>query len=333
MSYFKYLREHAGWLAIWLFLVSSVEIMLLTMKGSALVMLYVGIALTVAIFLGTFLDYYKSKKFMTELETAMDSLDKKYLLPEVLEPSSSSDQQLYIAIIKQMEQSMADNIADYRRRSEEYRDYIETWVHEVKIPIATAGMIIENHGEEPVKSVGIDAEVKRIQNYVEQALFFARSEAVEKDYIIKELDLEEIASSVIYDKKRILREKRASVDIHDMNSAKKVLSDGKWLTFIMSQIVDNSIKYAKSEQTLSLEIFVTEEADAVSLHIKDNGIGMNSSELGRAFDKGFTGTNGRNVSASTGMGLYLCKRLCDRLEHGLTIKSVEGEGTELIIEF
>lgn len=333
MSYFKYLREHAGWLAIWLFLVSSVEIMLLTMKGSALVMLYVGIALTVAIFLGTFLDYYKSKKFMTELETAMDSLDKKYLLPEVLEPSSSSDQQLYIAIIKQMEQSMADNIADYRRRSEEYRDYIETWVHEVKIPIATAGMIIENHGDESVKSVGIDAEVKRIQNYVEQALFFARSEAVEKDYIIKELDLEEIASSVIYDKKRILREKRASVDIHDMNSVKKVLSDGKWLTFIMSQIVDNSIKYAKSEQTLSLEIFVTEEADAVSLHIKDNGIGMNSSELGRAFDKGFTGTNGRNVSASTGMGLYLCKRLCDRLEHGLTIKSVEGEGTELIIEF
>ncbi len=333
MSYFKYLREHAGWLAIWLFLVSSVEIMLLTMKGSALVMLYVGIALTVAIFLGTFLDYYKSKKFMTELETAMDSLDKKYLLPEVLEPASSSDQQIYIAIIKQMEQSMADNIAEYRRRGEEYRDYIETWVHEVKIPIATAGMIIENHGEEPVKSVGIDAEVKRIQNYVEQALFFARSEAVEKDYIIKELDLEEIASSVIYDKKRILREKRASVDIHDMNSVKKVLSDGKWLTFIMSQIIDNSIKYAKSEQTLSLEIFVTEEADAVSLHIKDNGIGMNSSELGRAFDKGFTGTNGRNVSASTGMGLYLCKRLCDRLEHGLTIKSVEGEGTELIIEF
>lgn len=333
MSYFKYLREHAGWLAIWLFLVSSLEIMLLTMKGSATLMIYVGIAITITIFLGTFLDYRKTKKFVTTLETSMESLDKKYLLPELLEPASSSDQQIYIAIIKQMEQSMADNIADYRRRSEEYRDYIVTWVHEVKIPIATAGMIIENHRDEAVREVGIDAEIKRIQNYVEQALFFARSEAVEKDYIIKELDLEEIASSVIYDKKRILREKRASVDIHDMSPAKKVFSDGKWLAFIMSQIIDNSIKYAKEDCTLSLEIFVTEEADAVSLHIKDNGIGMNSSELGRAFDKGFTGTNGRNVSASTGMGLYLCKRLCDRLEHGLTIKSVEGEGTELIIEF
>lgn len=333
MSYFKYLREHAGWLAIWLFLVSSLEIMLLTMKGSATLMIYVGIAITITIFLGTFLDYRKTKKFVTTLETSMESLDKKYLLPELLEPASSSDQQIYIAIIKQMEQSMADNIADYRRRSEEYRDYIVTWVHEVKIPIATAGMIIENHRDEAVREVGIDAEIKRIQNYVEQALFFARSEAVEKDYIIKELDLEEIASSVIYDKKRILREKRASVDIHDMSSTKKVLSDGKWLTFIMSQIIDNSIKYAKEDRTLALEIFVSEEADSVALHIKDNGIGMNSSELGRAFDKGFTGTNGRNVSASTGMGLYLCKRLCDRLEHGLTIKSVEGEGTELIIEF
>ncbi|MCQ2494673.1 MAG: sensor histidine kinase [Lachnospiraceae bacterium] len=331
MSYFKYLREHAGWLAIWLFLVSSLEIMLLTMKGSATLMIYVGIAITITIFLGTFLDYRKTKKFVTTLETSMESLDKKYLLPELLEPASSSDQQIYIAIIKQMEQSMADNIADYRRRSEEYRDYIVTWVHEVKIPIATAGMIIENHRDEAVREVGIDAEIKRIQNYVEQALFFARSEAVEKDYIIKELDLEEIASSVIYDKKRILREKRASVDIHDMSPAKKVFSDGKWLAFIMSQIIDNSIKYAKEDCTLSLEIFVTEEADSVALHIKDNGIGMNSSELGRAFDKGFTGTNGRNVSASTGMGLYLCKRLCDRLEHELSVESTENEGTEMII--
>lgn len=331
MNYFKYLREHAGWLAIWLFLVSSLEIMLLTMKGSATLMIYVGIAITITIFLGTFLDYRKTKKFVTTLETSMESLDKKYLLPEVLEPASSSDQQIYIAIIKQMEQSMADNIADYRRRSEEYRDYIVTWVHEVKIPIATAGMIIENHRDEAVREVGIDAEIKRIQNYVEQALFFARSEAVEKDYIIKELDLEEIASSVIYDKKRILREKRASVDIHDMSPAKKVFSDGKWLAFIMSQIIDNSIKYAKEDCTLSLEIFVTEEDDAVSLHIKDNGIGMKQSEISRVFDKGFTGTNGRNVSSSTGMGLYLCKRLCDRLEHELSVESTENEGTEMII--
>ena len=102
---------------------------------------------------------------------------------------------------------------------------------------------------------------------------------------------------------------------------------------MLSQIVDNSIKYAKEAETLALEIWATEENKRVSLHIRDNGVGMKSGELSRIFEKGFTGTNGRNVSASTGMGLYLCKKLCSRLQHELTAKSVEGEGTEMIIKF
>lgn len=333
MKYFKYLKEHAGWIAIWLFLIISIEIFLLTISGNNALKIYVGVAVTTLIWLGTFIDYCKVKKFVCGLEESMNSLDKKYLFAEMVGAGECQEQELVVYILKEMERSMADNVAEYRRTCEEYKDYIETWVHEVKIPIATAGMIIENHKNDLVGDVGLEAEVKRIQNYVEQALFFARSESVEKDYMIKKIDLEEVVSSVIYDKKRLLREKHAGVDLHDLNTERDVVSDGKWISFVLSQIVDNSIKYAKEAETLALEIWATEENKRVSLHIRDNGVGMKSGELSRIFEKGFTGTNGRNVSASTGMGLYLCKKLCSRLQHELTAKSVEGEGTEMIIKF
>ena len=333
MNYLRYLKDHAGWVIIWLFLVASLEILLLTLGGLGIIRLYVGIALTISILIGTYLDYRKVKSFILSMENIAESIDKKYLLPEMIDSCSNREQELFTHILRQMEQSMADNIAVYRRKSTDYKDYIETWVHEVKIPIATAGMIIENHKNELVKDSEIDTEIKRIQNYVEQALFFARSEAVEKDYIIKEIDLEEIANQVIYDKRKLLREKRACIDIHDMSISKKVLSDGKWISFIMSQIIENSIKYAKEDENLRIEIFLTAIDNKVMLHIKDNGIGMKNSEMNRIFDKGYTGTNGRNVSASTGMGLYLCRKLCTRLEHQLNVDSKENVGTEMIIEF
>lgn len=331
MSYIRYLKEHAGWLAIWCFLVVTIDIFLLTVNGASMLMLYVALSITVMIIIGTYLDYRRLKLFLIELEKTCETLDKKYLLPEMITEINTQEEALYVDLIKKMETSMADNVAAHRRTSEDYKSYIETWVHEVKIPIATAKLIIENHGDETVREACIEKEIKRIQGYVEQALFFARSEAVEKDYMIKELDLEEIVTSVIYDKKRILREKRAGIDIHDMSVSKKVVSDDKWISFIISQVVENSIKYAKEDTQLVIEIFMTEENGKAILHIKDNGIGMKDGEVGRAFEKGFTGTNGRNVSASTGIGLYLCRKLCQRLEHEMSLSSKEGEGVEVCI--
>ena len=333
MSYFRYLREHAGWIAIWLFLVFSIEIFMLTMRGASGLMLFIAAAVTVGILLGTYLDYRRIKKFLEGLEESAEGLDQKYLLPEMLQNDGNQEEEKYKEIIRDMEHSMADHVAEHRRRSDDYKEYVETWVHEVKIPIAAAKMLIENHKNEPVKEVGIDTEIGRIQDYVEQALFFARSEAVEKDYMIREIDMEELVYDVISDKRRILREKRAGIDLHDLKTEKKILSDKKWLAFIISQIIDNSIKYAKEEETLRLEIFLSEDEKGTMLTIRDNGVGMKSGEAAKVFDKGFTGTNGRNMKQSTGMGLYLCKKLCTRLEHEIKVQSVEGEGTALMILF
>lgn len=225
---------------------------------------------------------------------------------------------------------MNTEVANYRRKSEEYKEYIETWVHEIKIPIATSKMIMTNHRTDSIMGSGLDMEMERIENYVEQALFYARSAEVEKDYFIKPIDLNQTISDTILQKKKMLIAKRASVDIHDVEPAKEILSDNKWLSFIIGQTVDNSIKYAKDD-SLKIEIFCQEVDDHVELHIKDNGIGMKSAEVDRVFDKGFTGSNGRANKASTGIGLYLCKKLCKRLEHDIRLESVENEGTTVII--
>ncbi len=333
MSYLKYLRDHFVWIYISVILIAIVDIYLLTIRASLFVKIAVSLSIFIFILIGLLFDYYNIKKFIKELELNCDSLDQKYLLPEIVQNGDNEEQRMILYILKQMEISMADRVAEYRRSNENYRDYIETWVHEVKVPIATSQMIVENHKNEAVRDTEIAGEIKRIQNYVEQALFYARSENVEKDYFIKDVNLEDIVGNVISEKRLVLREKRTMLNIADFNPEITVLSDGKWLEFIIGQIIDNSLKYSKKGESPRLDIFQGTEDGKVSLHIKDYGIGMKKSELERAFDKGFTGSNGRSVSNSTGMGLYLCNKLCLRLEHKLVINSVENEGTELIIIF
>jgi len=324
---------------------------------------YVAAAMISCFFIGTGLEYQKEKKYFEKHMSMLENLDKKYLYSELMGEAICQEEQAILDMVSMMEQGMNEEVSSYRRKSEEYKEYIETWVHEVKIPIATSRMLVTNHSRDLktaaagnltekeedlleaemnfVKSV--ESETDRIEGYVEQALFYARSAEVEKDYFIKPVDLEEIINDTIRQKKKMLIAKKARMNIHDLTPEKEILSDGKWLAFIVGQLVDNAMKYAKEEGP-SLEIFCKkvindnpekygEKKERYCLVIKDSGIGMKVAEVDRAFDKGFTGSNGRANKASTGIGLYLCKKLCNRLEHDIKISSVEGEGTEVWILF
>ena len=333
MKFSKYIAEHKLWLGIALFLILTIDIFLMTIKGSGYLMAYVAVAVLAGVILGMYVDYARLKRFLYEVKRNVDEIDEKYLVADLLAKPELSEEEIVCDILKAMEFSMADKVSDYRRRSEEYKEYVETWVHEVKIPISTARMIIENHRSDSVEESGIMDEVERISTYVEQALFYARSEAVEKDYYVKSLNLSEVVGSALTARKKSLIAMKASIDMAELEDAEEVLSDGKWLTFIIGQIIDNSIKYAKADEKLSLSFFVREDEGKKSLVIKDNGIGMKEEETGRAFEKGFTGSNGRIGKASTGIGLYLCKKLCLRLGHDINIESRIGEGTSVIIDF
>ncbi len=305
----------------------------MTIGGSLPLMIYVSAACSVCFLVCLYIDYRKLKDMFDDVHKRIDALDKKYLVSEVMDKPESQESEMLLSVLKKAEVSMSDNVARFRRGSEEYRDYIETWVHEVKIPISASRMIIENHGDSAVGESGISDEIERIEGYVEQALFYARSSYVEKDFFIKEVNLSEIVKEVITKRKKTLIPMHVSINIGELTCDKKVLSDGKWLSFIISQIVDNSIKYASPDRNLKLSFYLTDEEGRAVLNIEDNAAGMKSSEIPRAFEKGFTGTNGRTGRASTGIGLYLCRKLCLKLEHDITLESQEGEGTRVKIIF
>ena len=232
--------------------------------------------------------------------------------------------------MEEVNKSMLENVNQYKYLQEDYKEYIEMWIHEIKIPIATSKMIVENNKNEITKS--IDEELDKVENYIEQALYYTRSNTVEKDYYIKKCCLKDIVNDVIRKNKTILISEKISINTHDLDIL--VNTDSKWIVFILNQIIQNSIKYRKLYEQSEIEIYSKVGKENSILYIKDNGIGIKKGELIRVFDKGFTGTNGRMLNKkSTGIGLYLCKKLCDKLGIALELNSIHDEGTEVKLVF
>ncbi len=191
-------------------------------------------------------------------------------------------------------------------------------------------MIIENNKNSVTKS--IEEELDKIEDYTQQALFYARSNTVEKDYFIKKVLLKDIVNNCIKKNKNIFIEEKISLNLNDLETY--VNTDSKWIIFILNQIIQNSIKYKKQDTNLEIEIYSKIAKENVILYIEDNGIGIKKEELTRVFEKGFTGTNGRlSNKKSTGIGLYLCKKLCDKLSIGLDLNSIQNEGTQVRLIF
>ncbi len=185
-------------------------------------------------------------------------------------------------------------------------------------------MIVENNPNSINQS--IQEELIKIENYLQQVLFYARSENVEKDYLIKEVNLNDVVNTVIKQNKKDLISKRIKIELNNLNI--QVYSDKKWLEFILNQIINNAIKYVNQDPVITISAKKYQDHD--ELMISDNGIGILKDEIDRVFDKGFTGTNGRNDKKSTGIGLYLCKKLCLRLNHEIKISSNEKTTVTII---
>ena len=273
-------------------------------------------------------DYFNKNKYYKILLDRINSLDKKYFIADVTEESEFIEGKILYEIIEQATKSMKDDISEAIRNSKDYKEYIELWVHEIKTPIATCKLLIENNENEVTNS--INEEITKVEDYIEQVLFYARSSNIEKDYIIKEIKLNQCINSVIRKNTNVLIEKQIKVDIKDID--KIVYCDSKWIEFILGQIISNSIKYMDKKESI-LKICSKTIGNDILLKICDNGIGMDEKCVVKAFEKGYTGENGRRFGKSTGIGLYLCKNLCEKLGLGINIKSKEKYGTEVSILF
>ena len=221
---------------------------------------------------------------------------------------------------------MIEKIGEIQRERKEYKEYIEQWIHEVKTPITAMKLLCENNRSSFTRE--LLAELENVQQFTEQALYYARSEHTEKDYSIREIQLSDVVHNAIADNKYLLRQSNMRITADNLEHC--VYTDDKWIRFILNQLISNAVKYGTEQP--ALHFFTVRKQEHILLCIEDNGIGIPPGDLPRIFEKGFTGQNGRTGRNSTGIGLYLCKRLCDKLGIGLTAYSKE-KGTTLTLSF
>lgn len=274
-----------------------------------------------------FYDYNRRFKFYVNIQSLLEGLDKKYLIHELIDTPHFYAGQALHDILLEANKSMNDEIAKYKLDQEAYMTYIETWVHEIKTPVAACGLILDNHYND--QNNDFKEELNDISEYIEQVLYYSKTSEVNQDYIIKDVPLENSINKVLRKYSKSLIKKQCSISKSNLNHTVK--TDEKWFSFILGQVIKNSIQYAN--EPMVLEFKVNDHKDYTRLSIIDNGIGIPSVDIDRVFKKGFTGHSGRTIAQSTGMGLYLCKCLSEKMGIHIGIDSNYGEGTTVIIDF
>ena len=242
--------------------------------------------------------------------------------PDELPTPKNLIEEDYQQIIKLMgeEAKMAE-----QKASADYTDMVEyytVWAHQIKTPIAAMRLNLQSEDTESARK--LMGDLNRIEAYVEMVLTFLRLDSNNTDYVIKEYDLDEIIRPAI---RRFSREfilKKLKLEYETVNF--KIITDSKWLSFIIEQVISNAVKYTSEG---SVRIYMTEPG---ILCIEDTGIGISAEDLPRIFENGYTGFNGREDKRASGIGLYLCKRISENLGHKIYAESKIGEGTKIFLD-
>lgn len=207
-------------------------------------------------------------------------------------------------------------------REQDTLDYYTLWVHQVKIPISALELMM---GRDTEEHRAMREELFRVRQYTEMALCYARLGSGSSDYVIRECDLDGILRQALRKFGPQFIRRRLRLEYESLNC--KILTDEKWFLFVVEQVLSNALKYTRSGSvTISLAL-------PEILSIRDTGLGIAPEDLPRIFDRGYTGKNGRVDKSSTGIGLYLCRRICENLGHRVTALSQVGVGTEIRIDF
>ena len=291
------------------------------------------------------IDYRRKRRFYGDLAACVDGVEHPLWVTEMVDEPDHIEGRLAYEALRTVSKAANDDVAEYRRQGQDYREYVETWVHEAKSPLAAAHLMLENLMESvPADEMGerllgkgeaLAEELDRVEGYIEQALFFARSESLDRDYLIRAYDLDKLVGDAIRANARMLMSAHVSPVRGELGHT--VFTDEKWMTFILGQLIQNSVKYAQGEGAqICFSSRLMDEGCAterIELEVRDNGRGVAQAELTRVFDRGFTGENGRSGKRATGIGLYLVRRLCDKMGLGVRAESAQGEYFAVTIGF
>lgn len=328
MKFLKYVKDNILNILIYF----STLILICLMLGAFKIKIYINITIFIILLFNgiviILLSYFRKYRFYNSFVNNLEKLDKKYLILKTIPEPNTYEEKIMVNSLYEINKSMIENIKLHQSNINEFKEFVEMWIHEVKIPISS--MILKCHNHNEIKTREFSNLIRRLDNNIDQILYYVRSEDTEKDFIISEVNLKEIVRNISLKNKDDLLENKITLKVNI--NALQVNTDKKWLEFILNQIVNNSIKYKKDNNSL-IRIESIEEKEKIVLTIYDNGIGIPESDITRVFNKSFTGINGRDKVKSTGMGLYIIKNLCNKLGHNIYIQSKENKYTKVIIEF
>lgn len=327
MKLIKYLKDLIYTIIIFIISYLIIVLMLLVFKTNISLILALSLILIMSFVFVILINYFRKKKFYDEFINNVNKLDKKYLVLETLNRPEFYEGNILYDNLYDINKSMIEEIQFYSSNINDFKEYVEMWIHEVKIPISSLVLMCHNDSKIDKKYI---KQVKRLNDCIDQVLYYVRSNYTQEDFLIKKVNLEKIVSNVLLNNKDDILENNINLDINIHNI--EVFSDFKWLEFIIQQIINNCIKY-KSKNNSIIKITCEDLKDETILSIWDNGIGISKSDLPKVFNKSFTGANGRTSSKSTGMGLYIVHKLCDKLGHKIEISSIKDEYTEVKIIF
>lgn len=329
MRIWEYIKDKAGILIGYLLFIAIMLIAFRAMRTPGeltVIFLVLTVLLLVTVILT---DYIKRRHFYNSLYAHMEQLDQKYLVMDTLEEPGFYEGKLVYEALYEINKSMTEHVKEYRQSVDDFKDFIEIWVHEIKLPIASLVLMCHNNQDKILKKY--EDQVNRLDAYADQVLYYVRAEHASKDYRFDSVRIKSVVNKVALKNKDMLLESDICLDVHDVDVS--VTTDAKWLEFMINQIMSNSIKYMKPDEDRQIRIWTTKAGDDITLHIRDNGIGISEADLPRVCEKSFTGENGRRFAKSAGMGLYIVKGLCDQLGHHLTITSKENIGTDVAVTF
>ena len=274
-----------------------------------------------AVFLYIFYDFYqfyKKHKLLSELAHKITvSLDE---LPDATELIESD----YNNLINLLYHHAFSLALETDNKYQEMIDYYTLWVHQIKNPISAMRVLLQT--EDTPKNARLSQELFKIERYTEMVLQYLRLESMSSDLVLQYYNLSNIVRQAAKKYAAVFIYNKIKLDIRDIGC--QVLTDEKWLVFVIEQLISNALKYT---HTGTISIYM-DSHEPLTLIIEDTGIGIHTEDLSRIFERGFTGYNGRMDKKATGLGLYLCSRILKRLSHKIYITSVTGAGTKVHID-
>lgn len=332
MNLVQYIEDKKYFLVFYTVMMTFISLMIITSVNPQHVInnvIYLNLICLFFAAMYILIGYVYHKSYYQNLAELIHINQEQFL--EAAPESQNHQQQVFLELLKKLNEYYVSRLQTFYDEKKDHQEFIMSWIHEVKLPITASRLLMENKNGKPMDDLidKLEDEINKIDNYIEQALYYSRIDSFSKDYFISEQRLDTLIKNSV--------KKYAKIFIHkqiqfDQNSTQQfVRTDVKWLGFILDQIVANALKYTNEGGKITFT--VEEDRKEKRLIIIDDGIGIHPEDIQRVFEKGFTGAIGRNFSKSTGMGLYLAKKLALKLGHDLSIESKKGCYTKVTIHF